>query len=378
MILADGVSLAGGPETIAERVHQVLRPPFHIPGIEGMSISISASIGIAAGDRPTGEELLRDADIALYRAKGAGRDQSVLFERAMQSAARERLALKSDLETALERSEFFLLYHPIFDLDRVQVQGVEALLRWEHPTKGTIMPDVFIPVLEESGLIVEVGRWVLNEACRQAGAWHKQGHRTSVSVNVSMRHLESDQLVDDVREALRIGDFDPSMLILEVTESVLMKDAEATVARLNRLKQLGVMVAIDDFGTGYSSLAYLRQFPVDVLKIDRSFVAEMSRSPDAAALIHALVELGRTLGLVTLAEGIEEQNQLDGLRVEQCDQGQGFIFSRPAAASEIEKLLDVSNPPLALGAGPRRPEPVSSGARARRPPAVGRSRPMPR
>jgi len=352
VILADGVSLARGPETIAERVHQVLRPPFHIPGIEGMSISISASIGIAAGDRPTGEELLRDADIALYRAKGAGRDQSVLFERAMQSAARERLALKSDLETALERNEFFLLYHPIFDLDRVQVQGVEALLRWEHPTKGTITPDVFIPVLEESGLIVEVGRWVLNEACRQAGAWHKRGHRTSVSVNVSMRHLESDRLVDDVREALRIGDFDPSMLILEVTESVLMKDAEATVARLNRLKQLGVMVAIDDFGTGYSSLAYLRQFPVDVLKIDRSFVAEMSRSPDAAALIHALVELGRTLGLVTLAEGIEEQNQLDGLRVEQCDQGQGFIFSRPAAASEIEKLLDRSHTPLALDAGP--------------------------
>ena len=327
-----------------------------------MSICISASIGIAAGDRPTGEELLRDADIALYRAKGAGRDQSVLFERAMQSAARERLALKSDLENALERSEFFLLYHPIFDLDRVQVQGVEALLRWEHPTKGTIMPDVFIPVLEESGLIVEVGRWVLNEACRQAGAWHKQGHRTSVSVNVSMRHLESDRLVDDVREALRIGDFDPSMLILEVTESVLMKDAEATVARLNRLKQLGVMVAIDDFGTGYSSLAYLRQFPVDVLKIDRSFVAEMSRSPDAAALIHALVELGRTLGLVTLAEGIEEQNQLDGLRVEQCDQGQGFIFSRPAAASEIERLLDTARHRWRSAPVRRRPEPVSSGA----------------
>jgi diguanylate cyclase (GGDEF)-like protein/PAS domain S-box-containing protein len=352
VILADGVSLTGGPEVIAERVHQVLKPPFHIPGIEGMSISISASIGIAAGDRPTGEELLRDADIALYRAKGAGRDQSVLFERAMQSAARERLALKSDLESALEHREFFLLYHPIFDLDRVEVQGVEALLRWQHPTKGTITPDVFIPVLEESGLIVEVGCWVLNEACRQAGVWHKRGHRTSVSVNVSMRHLESDRLVDDVRQALLIGDLDPSMLILEVTESVLMKDAEATVARLNRLKQLGVMIAIDDFGTGYSSLAYLRQFPVDVLKIDRSFVSEMSRSPDAAALIHALVELGRTLGLVTLAEGIEEQNQLDGLRIEQCDQGQGFIFSRPAAASEIEKLLDRSNRPLALGAGP--------------------------
>jgi len=352
VILADGVSLAGGPEAIAERVHQVLKPPFHIPGIEGMSISISASIGIASGDRPTAEDLLRDADIALYRAKGAGRDQSVLFELAMQNAARERLMLKSDLESALDRHEFFLLYHPIFDLDRVQLQGVEALLRWQHPTRGTIMPDVFIPVLEESGLIVEVGRWVLDEACRQASAWHKRGHSTSISVNVSMRHLESDRLVDDVRAALLASELDPGMLILEVTESVLMKDAEATVARLNRLKRLGVMVAIDDFGTGYSSLAYLRQFPVDVLKIDRSFVAEMSRSPDAAALIHALVDLGRTLGLVTLAEGIEEQNQLEGLRSEQCEQGQGFIFSRPADAAEIEKLLERRNPPLALGAGP--------------------------
>jgi len=352
VILADGMSLSGGPEAIAERVHQVLKPPFHIPGIEGLSISISASIGIASGDRPTAEDLLRDADIALYRAKGAGRDQSVLFELAMQNAARERLTLKSDLESALDRDEFFLLYHPIFDLDRVQVQGVEALLRWQHPTRGTITPDVFIPVLEESGLIVEVGRWVLDEACRQASAWHGRGHGMSISVNVSMRHLESDRLVDDVRNALVASELDPGTLILEVTESVLMKDAEATVARLNRLKRLGVMVAIDDFGTGYSSLAYLRQFPVDVLKIDRSFVAEMSRSPDAAALIHALVDLGRTLGLVTLAEGIEEQNQLDGLRSEQCEQGQGFIFSRPADASEIEKMLERRIPPMALGAGP--------------------------
>ncbi|MGA2932679.1 MAG: EAL domain-containing protein, partial [Acidimicrobiales bacterium] len=327
VILAEGVSLASGPDMIAQRVHEVLKPPFHIPGVEGLTISISASIGIASGDRASAEELLRDADIALYRAKGAGRDQSVLFEREMQSAAKERLALKSDLESALERDEFFLLYHPIFDLDRVELQGVEALLRWQHPTKGTITPDVFIPVLEERGLIVDVGRWVLNEACHQAAAWQRQGHQTTVSVNVSMRQLESDRLVDDVRDALVASSLDPSRLILEVTESTLMRDADATIDRLNRLKQLGVMVAIDDFGTGYSSLAYLRKFPVDVLKIDRSFVADMHRSPDAAALIHTLVELGRTLGLVTLAEGIEQQDQLEGLRGEQCDHGQGFIFS---------------------------------------------------
>jgi diguanylate cyclase (GGDEF)-like protein/PAS domain S-box-containing protein len=345
VILAEGVSLASGPEMIAQRVHEVLKPPFHIPGVEGLTISISASIGIASGDRASAEELLRDADIALYRAKGAGRDQSVLFEREMQSAAKERLALKSDLESALDRDEFFLLYHPIFDLDRVELQGVEALLRWEHPTKGTITPDVFIPVLEERGLIVDVGRWVLNEACHQATAWQRQGHQTTVSVNVSMRQLESDRLVDDVRDALVASSLDPSRLILEVTESTLMRDADATVDRLNRLKQLGVMVAIDDFGTGYSSLAYLRKFPVDVLKIDRSFVADMHRSPDAAALIHTLVELGRTLGLVTLAEGIEQQDQLEGLRGEQCDHGQGFIFSRPVPASEILELLESAQVP---------------------------------
>jgi len=367
VILAEGVSYTRGPEMIAERVHEVLKPPFHIPGTDGLSISVSASIGIAVGDRPSGEDLLRDADIALYRAKGAGRDQSVLFERAMQSAANERLALKSDLETALERGEFTLLFHPIFDLEGARIQGAEALLRWQHPTKGTITPDVFIPVLEERGLIVDVGRWVLQEACREAAVWHQQGHRTSISVNVSMRQLESDRLVDDVRDALVASTLDPDTLILEVTESTLMRDSVATIARLHRLKRLGVKVAIDDFGTGYSSLAYLRQFPVDVLKIDRSFVADMSRSPDAAALIHTLVELGRTLGLVTLAEGIETREQLDCLRGERCEQGQGFLFSGPVEASEIAWLLKSArngDPVLALGPAPA---PAAPGARPSRP-----------
>ncbi len=342
VILAEGVSFARGPEMIAERVHEVLKPAFHLPGIDGMSITVSASIGIAVGDRPSAEDLLRDADIALYRAKGAGRDQSVLFERSMQSAAKQRLTLKSDLESALEDNEFSLLYHPIFDLDGIEIQGVEALLRWEHPTRGNIPPDVFIPVLEERGLIVDVGRWVLNESCREAAAWCRHGHGASMSVNVSMRQLESDQLVADVREALTATGLDPAMLILEVTESTLMRDSVATVTRLNNLKELGVKVAIDDFGTGYSSLAYLRQFPVDVLKIDRSFVTDMSRSPDAAALIHTLIELGHTLGLVTLAEGIETHEQLEGLRGEGCNQGQGFLFSGPVNAVEMADLLEIA------------------------------------
>ncbi len=223
---------------------------------------------------------------------------------------------------------------------------------------------------------------MLNESCRQAAAWHAQGHPASISVNVSMRQLESDQFIEDVQEALHDSGLEPSMLVLEVTESTLMRDSVGTVARLNRLKQLGVKVAIDDFGTGYSSLAYLRQFPVDVLKIDRSFVADMSRSPDAAALIHTLIELGRTLGLVTLAEGVETHEQLEGLRAERCDQGQGFLFSGPVSAAEMADLLQIAyagkpvtsvDPagPAAGSSGPNGRTPRQNGLSGKRPGGVG-------
>jgi diguanylate cyclase (GGDEF)-like protein/PAS domain S-box-containing protein len=352
VILAEGVSLAAGPLLVADRIREVLATPFTVEGYEGLPITVTASIGIATGDRPSAQELLRDADIALYRAKAAGRDGSVLFEAAMQSAAVDRLALKSDLDSALALGQFFLLYQPIFDLDSVAIRGVEALIRWQHPSRGVISPDDFIPVLEDSGMIVEVGRWVLDEACAQAASWHRSGHATTMSVNVSMRQLESDILVDHVSAALAASGLEPQSLIIEVTESTLMKDANATVSRLRKLKDLGVMIAIDDFGTGYSSMAYLRQFPVDVLKIDRSFVAEMDGTPDSAALIHTLVELGRTLGLVTLAEGIEDHSQLEGLRQELCDRGQGFIFSRPVAPQAVEALLGRARPEEILASSP--------------------------
>ncbi len=360
VILAEGVSLAAGPFMVAERIREVLAKPFTVEGYEGLPITVTASIGIATGDRPSAQELLRDADIALYRAKAGGRDGAVLFEPAMQSAAVDRLALKSDLDSALTDAQFFLLYQPIFDLDSVAIRGVEALIRWQHPTKGVIAPDDFIPVLEDSGMIVEVGRWVLHEACTQAARWHEAGYPTTMSVNVSMRQLESDTLVDHVQEALAASGIDPGALVIEVTESTLMKDANATVSRLKRLKELGVMIAIDDFGTGYSSLAYLRQFPVDVLKIDRSFVAEMDETADSVALIHTLVELGRTLGLVTLAEGIEDDSQLEGLRRELCDRGQGFIFSRPVEPGAIEALLAQGDRDHV--GGPRPPAPRSAAA----------------
>jgi diguanylate cyclase (GGDEF)-like protein/PAS domain S-box-containing protein len=343
VILTEGISLAAGPEMVAERIRDVLRNPFQVEGFEGLPITVTASIGIATGDRPSAQELLRDADVALYRAKAAGRDCCVLFEPAMQWAAVDRLELKSDLDSALANDQLFLLYQPIFALDSVHIRGVEALIRWQHPTRGVISPDDFIPVLEDSGMIVEVGRWVLNQACAQAATWQKQGLRTTMSVNVSMRQLEAESLVEHVEEALAASNLEPSSLTIEVTESTLMRDANATVSRLRRLKEIGVMIAIDDFGTGYSSLAYLRQFPVDVLKIDRSFIAEMDGTADGAALIHTLVELGRTLGLSTIAEGIEDHSQLEGLRNEHCDSGQGFIFSKPVEPAAIEALLSQSD-----------------------------------
>jgi len=340
VILAEGVSLNDGPEAIADRLRQVLRPVFYVEGFESVPLTVSASVGIAVGDRTSAQDLLRDADIALYRAKGAGRDQAVVFEEAMQLAANDRLVLRSELDAGLATGQFALLYQPIVDLTNLRIEGVEALIRWNHPTRGLITPDRFIPVLEDSGQIVDVGRWVLDEACAQLARWRALGRRLSMSVNVSMRQLESGSFVEDVGLALAAHGLDPDDLVIEITETVLMKDAHATVDRLASLKRLGVRIAIDDFGIGYSSLAYLRQFPVDVLKIDRTFVAEMTGSPDATALIHTFVELGRTLGLVTLAEGIEQASQIEGLRAQRCDQGQGYYFSRPVPAPDIELLLE--------------------------------------
>jgi EAL domain-containing protein (putative c-di-GMP-specific phosphodiesterase class I) len=210
--------------------------------------------------------------------------------------------------------------------------------------RGVIKPDEFIPMLEETGLILSVGRWVLHEACRQAVAWQQQGRRLAVSVNVSMHQLDTESFLTDVADALRISGLDAADLVIEVTETVLMRDAEATVRRLRLIKELGVRVAIDDFGTGYSSLAYLEQFPVDALKIDRSFIAAIDETRESAALMHTLVQLGRALGLETLAEGIEEPGQLARLRGENCDSGQGYLLGRPLEPAELELFLDQWSP----------------------------------
>jgi EAL domain-containing protein (putative c-di-GMP-specific phosphodiesterase class I) len=302
-------------------------------------VRITASIGIAHGTRVSATDLLRDADIALYEAKAAGRDRYVTFQREMQAAVEDRLTLELDARGAHERGEYFLMYQPIFELESGRVLGVEALIRWNHPVRGLVQPDAFIPLLEETKLIIDVGRWVIDEACRQAQEWCLAERDMYVSVNVSARQLDGDHLVHDLQHALETSGLPPSALVIELTETAIMYDAAATALQLGAIKALGVGVAIDDFGTGYSSLAYLRQFPVDILKIDRSFVSGISDSAESSALIRTLVQLGKQLGLKTLAEGIEQHDQFCQLQQEECDSGQGFMFARPLEAGAVETFL---------------------------------------
>ncbi|MGO9027769.1 MAG: EAL domain-containing protein [Acidimicrobiales bacterium] len=339
LVLLDGPSMDAGPELVAERLLEVVRAPFDLEGSVGGPVTLTASIGIAVGSRPTAAELLRDADIALYEAKAAGKDRFVVFEPKMHTVVQDQHLLEMDLRDALASEAFFLVYQPIFNLAGGQTIGVEALLRWDHPDRGVVGPDEFIPVLEDSGMICEVGAWVLTEACRQGAHWHALGYQLDVSVNVSARQLETDRLVDDVRCALATSGFDPHSLIIEITETAIMKHVATVVPRLTVLKATGVRVAIDDFGTGYSSLAYLQQLPVDTLKIDRLFISSMADSPESGALIRTLVQLGKTLGLETLAEGIEESEQYSQLQREQCDSGQGYLYARPLEADAVAAFL---------------------------------------
>ena len=341
VVLAEGASLDAGVEVVADRILDVMATPFEIAGSEKPLI-VTTSIGVAEGRRAMPDELLRDADIALYQAKAAGKRCSKVFESSMQEAVDDHRNLEMDLHAALETDQFFLLYQPVIDLASGVFTGVEALVRWRHPTRGVIQPDDFIPALESSGLIVPVGRWILEEACRQGASWERQGRPISVSINISAKQLDRDQIVDDVQSALSTSGFDPTLCVLELTETTLMHNVEATRVRLTALKALGARVAVDDFGTGYSSLAYLRQFPIDVLKIDRSFVTGVADTAEAAALLHTMVQLGKALGLETVAEGIETDAQRTHVAAENVDTGQGFLFARPLDVEAVNRLLDES------------------------------------
>jgi diguanylate cyclase (GGDEF)-like protein len=345
VIVAEGMSLDAGPELIAERLLDALTQPFELSGAEHR-LTVTASVGIATGDRGCAEDLLRDADIAMYRAKWSGKNRYVVFETGMQDAIQSRMELEMDLRLAFEREEFFLVYQPTFDLQRMSPTGMEALIRWSSPTRGIVQPDDFIPLLEETGLIVQIGTWVLAEACLQGAAWREAGFDIGIAVNVSTRQLDADGFVSAVADALERSGLDPGALTLEITETTLMSNTEETAERLTRAKELGVRIAIDDFGTGYSSLAYLQRFPVDALKIDRSFISSMGQDPEGEALIRTLVQLGKSLSIETLAEGIEQSCELSLLRDEHCDSGQGFLFARPldadACASFLEEWMDTA------------------------------------
>ncbi|HEX3087317.1 MAG TPA: EAL domain-containing protein, partial [Ilumatobacteraceae bacterium] len=344
VVLIDGASLQVAPELVAERLLEVMRQPFELAGAS-MPLTVNTSVGIAIGDRANPGDLLRDADVALYQAKAAGKNRYEVFHAEMQSEILRRVQLEFDLRSAIEHHQFRLVYQPIYNLEDLTIIGVEALLRWDHPTRGVIQPDAFIPMLEQTGQIHEVGRWVLLHACEQMAAWHNRGNTLDISINVSGRQLDSDGIVGDIENALIVSGLDPSTLIIEITETALMRNTVETARRLRELKRLGIRIAIDDFGTGYSSLAYLQQFPVDCLKIDRMFTSAINSSPESKALISTLVQLGKDLGLRTLAEGVETTDEMDHLRSENVNEAQGFLLSHPLDPETLEtKLLQLSRP----------------------------------
>jgi predicted signal transduction protein with EAL and GGDEF domain len=314
--------------------------------VEGHDIRVGSSIGIAIapahGDDP--DELLKHADTALYRAKADGRRTFRLFEAEMNIRALARRSLEADLRGALDRGEFELHYQPFVNVVSNQVTGFEALIRWHHPDKGLISPADFIPLAEETGLINPIGDWVLRQACLDAAAWPAG---LQIAVNLSPVQLRNRALPRFVILALAAARLDPKRLELEITETALLQDDEALLASLHHLRALGVRIAMDDFGTGYSSLKYLRSFPFDKIKIDRSFVKELGIRADCAAIVRAVAELGRSLAMITTAEGVETEAQLSHLKQEGCTEVQGYLFSKPRPASELASLISTLEKGLA-------------------------------
>ena len=339
-VLVDGVQDPQEAADIAGRILRVLAQKFEM---DGKQVYPRASLGICLADGSLGavdsEELLRNADVAMYMAKRDSKGGYRIFEPAMHERAVERLELQAELQRALELNQLEVYYQPVVRIDRPSPYGVEALLRWMHPTRGTIAPENFIGLAEETGLIIPIGRWVLEQACRQAVVVHERiprEHPLTMSVNLSVKQLQSDTIVDDVRKALETNGLAPSTLVLEITETVMMADTDVVVQRLRDLKALGVLLAMDDFGTGYSSLSYLSRFPVDMIKMDRSFLAS---GQHASGLAAAIIALGASLNLEVVAEGIELPEQIASLRTLGCELGQGFLFAEPMTHDALIKYL---------------------------------------
>ena len=335
-ILLEGITDPADVEVVASNITESFAEPLLLDGTE---VRVATSIGVTFS-RPedTTEELLRNADIAMYNAKAGGKGRHVIFQVQMQEVLNERMRTEDEIRLGLAREEFFLEFQPVIDLQTRGLLGVEALVRWRHPQHGVIPPARFIPVAEESGQIIDLGRWVLVEACTRVRQWRELipgGQGLRVAVNISGRHLQHADLLADVARALRLSGLEPGNLVIELTESTVMQNTEANLARLQQLKALGVRLAIDDFGTGYSSLSYLHRFPIDILKIDRSFVSRLTESGDGPELARAVVMLGDTLGLETVAEGIEQEDQVAALLQLGCVAGQGFFFAASAPLADL-------------------------------------------
>ena len=340
-ILLEGITGISDATRVAERIQAELSASVNLGGFD---VFTSASIGIAlsstAYERP--EYLLRNADMAMYRAKGLGQARFEVFDRAMHAQALARLQLETDLRRAVERGEFVLHYQPIVTMRTGEICGVEALIRWMHPERGMMAPDQFIPVAEETGLILPIGRWVLKEACRNVRVWRvRYGEEAigTVGVNLSAKQFSQADLADQIADALDSSGLPGAALRLEITESAVMENADAAIILLRQLKALGIQISLDDFGTGYSSLSYLHRFPLDTVKIDRSFVQRIDSEERTTQLVETVLTLARSLGVTAVAEGIETEEQVAALRELDCDFGQGYHFSRPLAPAQLEELL---------------------------------------
>ncbi len=343
VVLVETAARGARLDSLARRMIDALHKPVALENF-GPSFHMTASIGVAFGRYEKADELLRDARVALNSAKASGKDRFALFNANMHSVVEGDGVLEADLNAALQNQQFFLLYQPIYDLATQKVVGLEALIRWRHPKQGVLMPADFIPLAEESGLIVPIGRGVLEEACRRAAAWNVAGHRVGVSVEVASAQLNRDGFATDVRRALQQSGIEPSLLTLEITEATVMRDTAATAARLAEIKQMGVSIAIDNFGTGYAYHSDLQRLPLDYLKVDRSSLAASDDEDYRSWLLEAILVLGRDLSLRVIAKGVETREQLTSLKAMGCSMAQGFYLSKPVPASAVASLLDADFP----------------------------------